>query len=117
MAEHDADQYTIADLRNDLAGTIRQLRTNDANMTVEKARAVSELGARLIDSAKAEIEMLRVVGRGRMAPTGFIPAEDNRDTLDRQEASASSVRQIAADRTQPKPHIRNPMGNAPAGRL
>jgi hypothetical protein len=102
--------YDINDLRNDLAGTIRDLRNPESGMTVEKAKVVSELAQTMINSAKAEVEMLRTVGRGRMSPTGFIPLE-HQDTLDQQEHGAGQA-QLPAP-SKPKPHIRNPMGTAP----
>ena len=74
--------YTIRDLRADLAATIRALR--EKTMTVEEARAVSEVGQTLINSAKVEVDMLRVLGRRQVTSTGFVPLE-HEDTLAQQE--------------------------------
>lgn len=76
--------YTINNLRGDLAETLRKLRDGDPNMTIEKAKAISEIGQTMINSAKVEVEFIKTVGRGRTSPTGFVPIT-HEDTLDRQE--------------------------------
>lgn len=78
--------YTINDLRVDLAETIRAVR--ERTMTVDEARAVSELGQTLINSAKVEVDMLKTMGRRHLTPTGFVPLE-HEDTLTRQERQAA----------------------------
>ena len=82
--------YTINDLRGDLAETLRKLRDGDPNMTIEKAKAISELGQTMINSAKVEVEFIKTVGRGRTSPTGFVPIT-HEDTLDRQERPGNGV--------------------------
>lgn len=108
--------YTINDLRTDLAGTIKALRDGDEKMSIEKAKAISEIAQTIINSAKVEVEMLKTVGRGRMTPTGFVPLE-NKDTLDlqQQEGTGREAPQLASPNGQakPKPHIREPMGSSP----
>ncbi len=103
--------YTINDMREDLAKTMKALLIGDKDMTVEKAKAISELGQTMINSAKVEVEALKVLGRGSMKPTGFIAIE-HQDTLDLQEGKTPPP-QLPA----PKPHVRNPMGSAPIGRI
>lgn len=106
--------YTVTDLREDLAATIKALRSGDEKMTVEKAKAISELGQTMINSAKAETEMLKTLGRRNTTPaSGFIPLESPPDSLDLQERGAP---QLEGPR-KPKPHIYNPMGQAPRGAL
>ncbi len=85
------DNYTINDMRKDLAATIKALKDNESGMTVEKAKAIGELSQTLINSAKVEVEMLKTVGRGRMAPTGFIALE-HQDTLTAQEKGSPANR-------------------------
>ena len=105
-------EYTITDLRGDLAETIRALRTGDEKMTVEKAKAIEGLAQTMINSAKVEVDMLKTVGRGRFTPSGFLPLE-HKDTLDHQQAAERAQLSGPA----PKPHIRNPVGTAPRGSL
>lgn len=111
--------YNITDLRADLAGTIKALREGDEKMTVDKAKAVSELAGRMIDSAKVEVDMLRTIGRGRMKPTGFVPLE-HQDTLDEQEGGRASLPAPPAPQLEGpkrKHHVYNPVGTAPRGSL
>ena len=108
---------TITGLRDLLFETARALRSNESGMSVEKARAIGELGGRLIDSAKVEVEMLKTLGRGRFSPTGFVAIE-HKDSLDQQDASGARPPLPAPEaEKRPKPHIRNPMGQAPRGAL
>ena len=77
--------YTITDLREDLAASIKGVR--DKSMTVEEAKAVSDLGQTMINSAKVEVDMLKALGRRNTSSTGFVPIEQL-DTLDRQDRKA-----------------------------
>ncbi len=61
----------IDDLRNHLFETIEMLKDGDQRMDVAKARAVSDLAGRLIDTAKVEVEFLKA--HDGMVPTGFMP--------------------------------------------
>ncbi|RZZ82356.1 hypothetical protein [Pseudoxanthomonas winnipegensis] len=107
--------YTINDLRGDLAATIKALREGDPKMDVAKAKAIGDLAQTMINSAKVEVDMLRTVGRGRMKPTGFVALDHQGDTLDRQETGAPPLPSAAAGEGRRKPHIRDPMGSAPNG--
>lgn len=49
---------TITDLRAALFDTLQSVKTG--GMDLDKARAINELGKTLIDSAKVEVEFLRV---------------------------------------------------------
>jgi hypothetical protein len=62
---------TISDLRDHLFATIAALRDEAKPMDVARAKAVSEVARQIIDSAKVEVEHLRVTG-GHDG-TGFIP--------------------------------------------
>lgn len=103
--------YTINDLRSDIAETIRALRNGDEKMDVEKAKAIGDLAQTMINSAKVEVDMLRTIGRGRMTPTGFVPLA-HQDTLDEQEGRP---RQLESGRS--RQYVRDPVGSAPRGRL
>lgn len=67
--------FTIADLRTTLADTIRDLRDPKSDMTVEKAKAINDLSQTIINSAKVEVDALKVMGGTRMKPTGFLLLE------------------------------------------
>ncbi len=73
---------TQHELRDLLFDTIRGVK--DGKLSVDKAKAVSDAAQTIINLAKAEIDMLKVVGPRRMAPSGFLgsPAPD---TLDQQQ--------------------------------
>ena len=105
--------YDVNSLRQDLAETIRALRSGDASMTVEKAKAISELGQTIINSAKVEVDMLRAVGTRVMTPTGFVPLAGQGDTLDKQDGE----KRQQLEGPKPRPHIREAVGASPRGSL
>lgn len=109
--DNDAPTYTINDMRTDLAATIRALRSNDNNMTVDKAKAIGELAQVMINSAKVEVDMIRAVGQRGMRPTGFVAIAQAGDTLGEQQRAGSESPRPS------RPHIRNPIGSEPRGVL
>jgi hypothetical protein len=54
-------QNKIQDLRNHLFATLEALRDTAAPMDIDRARAISEVAGRIIDSAKAETDRLRAL--------------------------------------------------------
>lgn len=113
-----SETYTVNDLRADMAATIRALRNGDEKMTVDKAKAISDLGQTVINSAKVEVDMLRAFGQRGVVHTGFVPLPKPVDTLDQQEgAGAEGATPRLEGPSGPKPHVRNPMGSAPRGSL
>lgn len=62
---------TIEDLREQLFDTIKQLKDPAKPLAVDRARAISDLAGQIIQSAKVEVDMLRVVN-GKKG-TGFVP--------------------------------------------
>lgn len=64
---------TIADLRGHLFKTLRGLTDKDNPMDIERAKAVSEVAQTIINSAKVEVEAIKMVGGG--TGSGFIPIE------------------------------------------
>lgn len=61
---------TITELRSHLFETLRDLKRDKNPMDIERAMAVSEVAQTIINSAKVEVDHLRVTGgRG----SGFIP--------------------------------------------
>jgi hypothetical protein len=53
---------TISDLRDVLFSTIEGLK--DGSVDIDRARAINELSKTITDTAKVEIDYLRVVGGG-----------------------------------------------------
>ena len=62
----------IEDLRNHLFATLEALQDKDNPMDIDRARAIAEVAGKITDSAKVEVEMLRITGG---TGTGFIPDE------------------------------------------
>lgn len=62
----------ITELREHLFATLRALRDKEAPMDVDRARVISQVAATVIDSARAEIEHMRLTGDH--AGTGFLPS-------------------------------------------
>lgn len=65
----------IKDLRNSLFETIDALKNPDKPMEIERAKAIADVARVIVDSAKAEVDFMRVTGR--KTGTGFIPVEEN----------------------------------------
>lgn len=69
----------MVDLRNHLFATIEALMDNDENMEVEKAKAIADLGRVLIDSARAETELVALMRKDPFAldlkTSGFLQIE------------------------------------------
>lgn len=55
---------TVNDLRDHLFAALEALKDKDNPMDVERARAVSDIAQTIINSAKIEIDYLRVNGGG-----------------------------------------------------
>lgn len=63
---------TITDLRATLFDTLRALNRADDPMEIERAKAISDVAQTIINSAKVEVDHLRLTGgRG----SGFIPED------------------------------------------
>jgi hypothetical protein len=59
----------IEDLRNHLFATIEQLLDEDRPMDVKRAQAIANVGSAIINSAKVEIDYLKITGG---SGSGFI---------------------------------------------
>ena len=53
---------TIADLRAALMGTLSDLRNRENPMDVDRAKAVAQVAGVIVETAKVEIDYLRVTG-------------------------------------------------------
>lgn len=69
---------TIETLREELFGTLRALRDKDQPMDIERAKAVVGVADAIIDSAKVEVDYMKVTGADG---TGFIPAHKSPEAL------------------------------------
>lgn len=70
--------YTIGDLREILSRTLRDLQDMEKPLDVDRALAIKEISQTIINSAKVEVEHVRVSGG---SSTGFLslPGEVDRD--------------------------------------
>lgn len=64
-------ENTIEDLRGYLFDTIKALKDPDKPMELERAKAIANLAQVVINTAKVEVDYLRIQGNGK--GTGFIP--------------------------------------------
>lgn len=62
----------IDDLREHLFATLAALRDTSNPMDIDRARAVSEVAKTIIDSAKVEVEYMRMNGGGESEFIGAI---------------------------------------------
>jgi hypothetical protein len=63
----------IDDLRNHLFETLEALKDEDKPMELARAKAIADVSRVIVDSAKVEVDFLRVTGGLRS--TGFLPEE------------------------------------------
>lgn len=52
----------LDDLRNHLFATLEALQDKDDPMDIDRARAVSDVSGRVIESAKVEVDFLKTTG-------------------------------------------------------
>ena len=62
----------IEDLRNHLFETLEALKDKEKPMELERAKAIAEVAQVIVQSAKVEVEAIKVLGG---EGTGFIPIE------------------------------------------
>lgn len=65
----------IEDVRNHLFETLEALLDRRAPMDIDRARAIAEVAQTIINSAKVEVDFMRVTDSVR--GTGFIPSDAN----------------------------------------
>ena len=68
---------TISDLRSHLFAALRGLTDTKNPMEIERARAVSDIAQTIINSAKVEVDAIRIAGG---QGSGFFPALADPDT-------------------------------------
>lgn len=64
----------IDDLREHLFATLSALRSKDAPMELDRARAVADVARVIVESAKVEVDFLKVTGA--IKSTDFLPDGD-----------------------------------------
>lgn len=69
----------IEDLRDHLFETLEALKDDEKPMDIKRAQAIAHVARTIIDSAKVEVEFLKVTGATRS--TNFLPIENERPTL------------------------------------
>ena len=69
----------IEDLRNHLFVTIERLLDEDDPLDINMAKAVSDTAQTIINSAKVEVDFLKVTGG--LEGSGFIPYEPRKPLL------------------------------------
>jgi hypothetical protein len=52
----------MTDLRNHLFETLEALKDKDEPMEIDRAKAISEVAGKLIESAKVEVDFIKVTG-------------------------------------------------------
>ena len=68
-------QNKIEDLRNHLFATIEALRDEEKPMDLARAREIANVGKVIVESAKVEVDFLKVTGERKS--TDFLPIEDD----------------------------------------
>lgn len=69
-AENNSDNNIVA-MRGILFETLRALSDKDNPMDIERARMISDVSQTIINSAKAEVDALKILGG---TGSGFIPS-------------------------------------------
>lgn len=69
----------IEDLRNHLFATLEALQDDENPMDIDRAKAIAQVAGVVVESAKAEVKFLDVVG-GRSG-SDFIPLEPRKDAV------------------------------------
>ena len=75
MADADRKSKTIEDLRETLFATLEAVKSG--GMDLERAKAVNEIGKTIIDSAKVEVDYLRVTDGGESEFISSAVGSDN----------------------------------------
>jgi hypothetical protein len=65
---------SMTDLRNHLFEVMEQLKDKEEPMDIERAKLAIEVGQVLVNSAKVEVDALKVLGG--MSETGFFETRD-----------------------------------------
>lgn len=82
--------HTINDLRGHLFATLEGLRDKANPLDIDRAKAVAEIAQTIINSAKVEVDHMRIAGTS--VSTGFIAALPEPDSQAAQRDRLTIVR-------------------------
>ena len=88
----------LTELRMHLFETLRALRDTTQPMETDRARAISQVAATMIDSARVEVAYLQHAGKGTQG-TGFLPGSPphpNKPGPNQPAEPGVTVRQISS---------------------
>lgn len=78
---------TLEDLREHLFETLKALKDKERPMDIGRAKAISEVASQVIESAKVEVEYVRVLGRDDLE----LPVFGKKDDQPKLPAGVSSI--------------------------
>lgn len=64
----------MEELRDRLFDTLENLTKDDKPMELDRAKAIVDVAQTIINSAKVEVDYLKVTGQGQTTQSGFFPA-------------------------------------------
>ena len=85
---------TIGDLRNHLFAAIEGLNDKEHPMDLDRARAISQVAQKIIETAKVEVKFLEVTGE--MPDGKFFPV----DEVTRAQRASSALKSLGTGRRQ-----------------
>jgi hypothetical protein len=77
----------IDDLRNHLFETLEALKDDEKPMDLDRARAIADVAKVIVESAKVEVNFLKVTGAVRS--TGFLPDGDEAAPIEKRRLQAA----------------------------
>jgi hypothetical protein len=80
----------IDDLRNHLFETLEALKDDDKPMELARARAIADVARVVVESAKVEVDFLKVTGGLRS--TGFLPEDAGEEAPGPKKLTVGAVR-------------------------
>ncbi|MCP1375986.1 hypothetical protein [Dyella lutea] len=86
----------IDELRDHLFETLKSLRDEKNPMDIARAKAVADVAQVVINSARVEVEAMKVTGA--KVGTGFLPAADQTNGPRSPEERERDLRKIQRDR-------------------
>ena len=73
-----AKKNRIDDLRDHLFETLEALKDDEKPMELDRAKAIAEVAKQIVESAKVEVNFLKVTGALRS--TNFLPTGEDEET-------------------------------------
>jgi hypothetical protein len=71
----------ITDLRDHLFEVIEKLKEGDDTMPIERAQAIAEVSKTIIDSARVEVEYIKVTGQDKSDNPLFMPVNETKKPI------------------------------------